>query len=75
MIEVVTEKQHPALWQRIGGHWKMTGEYNELWWQYQRSQISRGSFFRKKADLKAAYDAKAGTSYIPLFEIATINSL
>jgi hypothetical protein len=57
--KVTVAKQHPALWQRIGGHWKMTPEYNSLWWQYQRNQISRASFFRKKRALKAAYDALA----------------
>jgi hypothetical protein len=54
--EVTAEKQHPALWQRVGAHWEMKLEYQELWWQFQKGRISRATFFRKKSALKAAWN-------------------
>jgi hypothetical protein len=57
--EVTVDKKHPGLWTRVNGQWKMLPEYQNLWWDYQKSRISRATFYRKKAKLKATYDALA----------------
>ena len=50
--------RHPACWQAVNGRWHMTREYSEIWYQFKTGWISRASFFRRKKELKEAYDSE-----------------
>jgi hypothetical protein len=54
--EVVTRKLHPALWKLIGGQYRMTDLYAELFHQYLTGELSQERFVARTGEIEEIYN-------------------
>jgi uncharacterized cupin superfamily protein len=55
--EVWAQKAHPAMWEFVSGHWRMTQSYHELWQMFLSGEMSETKFRQRQRELMAAYDS------------------